>query len=212
MKKVIAVLMICIIGLSIAACGGEKARAVDSSKEQGSESTKEDIVKTYSFGESIELNNFKFTPKFEGFVSQVANWPNKDYLTPDGKVLEPNPYKADDGNVMMYFTGTIEHIGQSQNLEEFTYDVRIVHNEKNVYEFDLEKMDVNSACATGISFDLESDSWEQNVKKTEFDPLSSYATRYARFVREVPAEVENDDKSLQVVFNINGNEYIYVIR
>lgn len=211
MKKVIALIMLCMMTLSIVACGGEKNEA-NSLKDTDNGTQKEEAVKVYSFGENIETDTFKFAPKFEGFVAQAANWPNKDYLTPDGKVLEPNPYKADDGNVMMLFSGTIELVGESKNLEEFSYNVRIIHDEKNVYELNLNKMDANSTCAAGVSFDLESDSWEQNVMKTEFDPLSSYTTRYVRFVREVPAELENDDKSLQVVFIIEGNEYAYEIR
>ena len=59
----------------------------------------------YHFGDTVSVSDgmFEFTPVFEGFTAKLANWPDKDFMTPDGQFSGQTPYEASEEKVMMYF-------------------------------------------------------------------------------------------------------------
>ncbi len=177
-------------------------------------------AKTYSFGESVETDMLRFTPKLEGFSKEVGNWPDKNYLTPNGKSAGSNPFKADDEKTMMYFSGTFEFIGKSTKTEEFEYNYTVIY--ANDYEFKSHKYGGSHdyTCGWGMAMELASNDWGHNESNStvgdgtmKFEALSSKKTRYVRFCIEVPEVLSTDESSpLQVIFTFDGNEFVYNVR
>jgi len=193
--------------------GNEDTTSTDTPSGGGEDSTPDETtpteeptndVQTLSFGDSITTELFEFTPVFEGFADELANWPDENYMTPDGKISGSNPFKAGEEKTLMWFSGTVNYIGNSTTNETFTYAYKVIYD--NDYVFDFDDYD------TGYTVDLENVDWKYSNSMT-FEPLSSKTTRYVRFNIEVPKQVEtNTDKGLTVVFMIGGNEYSYNIR
>ena len=170
-----------------------------------------------SFGESVTTDLFRFTPSFDGFADEVANWPDENYLTPNGKMAGSNPFKADDGKVMMYFSATVDYIGNSKTNESFSLWYRVDFD--NGYIFDG-KHDYNSnpfdseeaRYTTGWGNSTDNKEWDYSNSMT-FAPLSSVKKRYVRFAIEVPSVLQTETgKSLIVIFTIDGKQYTYKIR
>lgn len=174
----------------------------------------------YSFGESVESNMLRFTPKFEGFYEEVGNWPDKNYLTPNGKAAGSNPFKASDEKIMMTFSGIFEFIGKSTKTENFEYTYSIVY--ANDYEFKSHEYGGSNdyTCGWGMAMDAASTDWSHNESngtvgngKMKFEALSAKKTRYVRFCIEVPTVLATDESSpIQVVFNFDGNSYVFSLR
>ena len=101
MKKWMLLLSMMILCTSLAACTQTKSNKNDADVkvEQGSEQNieqeeteGEDTANTtvYHFGDTVSVSDgmFEFTPVLEGFTDKLANWPDKDYMTPMGNSLE----------------------------------------------------------------------------------------------------------------------------
>lgn len=174
----------------------------------------------YSFGESVESDMLRFTPKFEGFHKEVGNWPDKNYLTPNGKSAGSNPFKASDEKIMMTFSGTFEFIGKSSRTENFEYTYSVIY--ANDYEFKSHEYGGSHdyTCGWGMAMDAASNDWNRNENngsvgngKMKFEALSAKKTRYVRFCIEVPEILATDESSpIQVIFNFDGNSYVFNIR
>lgn len=229
MKKLLALMLAAALALSLVACGGggetgdrdtpstgngdttstdTPSGGEDSTPPTDAETTPPEEeptndVQTLSFGDAITTEYFEFTPAFGGFTDEVANWPDENYLTPDGTFYGANPFKANEEKTMMWFSGTVNYLGGSTSNETFTYDYKIIYD--NDYEFDIKE-------GEGYTKDIASGKWGDGYSMT-FEPLSSNTTRYVRFCIEVPEQLEiNTDKTLSVIFIIDDNEYIYNIR
>lgn len=230
MKKYFAILLAAIILLSFVACsgngGGQTANVTAEPTEAPTETptetpteapTEEPDPIQLSFGDAIETEMFKFTPSFDGFAKEVANWPDENYLTPNGKIAGINPFKAANGKVMMYFSGMVEYIGNSKQNETFTiqyivdYDDGYVfdgNNDYNATAFQSEEARYHTAWANSA----DKKDWDHDNKMT-FAPLSSVTKRFVRFAIEVPEALKSaTDKPLKVVFSIEGVEYCFIIR
>lgn len=239
MKKLLALMLATALALSLAACGGDSGAGDNNTPSTGNgDTTSTDTpsgggednstppandgttndAQTLSFGDTVTTEHFEFTPVFEGFANEVANWPDENYLTPDGEFYGDNPFKASEEKTLMWFSGTVNYIGGATSNEAFTFNYKIIYD--NDYEFTWNR----DGCQDAYTDDIESGEWErENGRFMEFEPLSSKTVRHIRFYIEVPKQIEeNTDKGLSVVFNItifdgNGNEketneYIYKMK
>ena len=137
----------------------------------------------------------------------MGNWPDENYLTPDGKAVGSNPFKAEEEKTIMWFSADVEYIGDSTENETFSYAFTVVYD--GDYEFASDPYDCS------YTEDPAGGEWEQSSNSTAmtFEPLSSKTTRLARFCIEVPQQLETDAAApLQVIFTLNGAEYVYQIR
>ncbi len=222
MKKLLALMLAAALALSLVACGGGGAGdnntpntpstpggGGDSTSQVDTETTPPEEeptndVQTLSFGEPITTELFEFTPTFEGFAEELGNWPDQNFMTPDGQISGNNPYKAGDEKTLMWFSGIVNYLGGATTDAVFEYSFKVIYN--NDYVFEGDSFD------TGYTTDLEAGKWEYGNSMT-FEPLSSKTTRHVRFNIEVPELLETDtDKGLTVVFSIGANEYTYNIR
>jgi len=196
MKKTIALLLALAMCFTLCACGGE-------GKTDNS---------SLSFGDTITSASgmFTFTPSFDGFASALSNWGDETYLLPEGseKDLEAsdNPYNAEDGKVMMYFSALLECVGEAKEKVSFDFSFRIEHDG---YIFDSNSSDVTSP--KGYSEDQES--WDIGSGVTAaFEPMSSATTRYVRFAIEVPEQLKTDtEKETVLVLVIEEKEYSFIV-
>ena len=159
----------------------------------------------YTFGETITTENglFTFTPVFEGFAEELANWPDEHYLTPEGEMVGNNPFHSTEEKTLMWFSGTVAYIGDSTTDETFSFSYQILYDEN--YTFD-------ERLATGYTTDL-ADDWTRDATTMTFEPLSEKKTRIVRFCSLVPRQLESESgKSLAVIFTIGGTEYPFQIR
>lgn len=196
MKRIIALLLALMMCLTLCACGEGGNGGEPSS---------------YNFGDSIttESGMFVFTPAFDGFARALNNWGNENYLLPQGKTKDleasDNPYFAEEGKTMMYFSATVEYVGDSKENESFDFSFKVDYDG---YVFDSTNSDTISA----KGYSLDQMSWDIGSSATaEFEPLSSDTTRYIRFCIEVPEQVENDtEKQTSVIFTIGEKEYTFI--
>ena len=215
MKKLALILTI-ILMLSVTSCIGNK-NTESADDQSGNVSSEDTEMMQLTFGESIETEMFKFTPSFDGFADEVANWPDENFLTPNGKISGSNPYKAADGKTIMYFSGIVEYIGNSKENESFSigyivdYDNGYIFNGNHDYNSSaLESED--SRYHTGWGNTVDKSDWDYENHMT-FAPLSTVTKRIVRFVIEVPAVLkESNEKSLNVIFTIDGQKYCYKVR
>lgn len=173
--------------------------------------------KEYSFGESITTSKFVFTPEFGGFSEQLgAQGLYDEYLfRPEpsdityrvkDRVKNYAPIKARSGRTMMYFSGTIEYIGNSKKNETFSYGATV--NYDNGYTYTVEDFAFEDHGAW--DFELSRLKGQTTYEKLIDDDQK---TRMTRCCVEVPKQVEeNADKRLTVTFKINGRKYTYRIR
>ncbi len=216
MKKVFAQLLAVMMCLCMAACGSseatEPAEETTVPTQQAAAETAAPIPETTApaedqicaFGDPIVTEMFIFTPAFEGFTDEVGNWPDKDFLTPEGQISGSNPFKAGSEKVIMYFSGTVEYVGDSKENVQFTYTFDVDYDDGYVFSFD--------SYDCGFTSDIENGKWTYSNSML-FEPLSSNTTRYVRFCIEVPSQLEtNTTQPLKVIFHIDGTNYIYVIR
>ncbi|MDO4651035.1 MAG: hypothetical protein Q4B26_20550 [Eubacteriales bacterium] len=185
----------------------EDAEAEDAAVDESVDTT------IYHFGETVTTGDgmFEFTPVFEGFADKLANWPDSDYLTPDGQFSGQTPYEAADEKVMMYFSGTIEYVGESKQNESFAYDFTIDYDDGYIFEFANGEAfnrgnGYHSGC--GMIVDPEEDDWKY-TNIAAFEPLSSSTTRQVRFCIEVPYQIEENIEKTIITFHLNGEDHIF---
>lgn len=209
MKKWIALFLAAILCMSLAACGGNETTSTDTpgSDTNTTVQTKpavEEPEKIYSFGDSITTPSgmFIFTPMFDGFASAVANWPDENYLHPDGRGVDEsdNPFVADDGKVMMYYSAQVEYIGDSKSDESFSFSAKLDYD--NGYVFNAE----------GMRYSSDGKDWNSGYEATSFEPLSSDTVRTVRFCIEVPEVIETDfEKRTITIISIEGEDYTFLV-
>ena len=181
------------------------------------ETTTEKTVTQLSFGDAIVTEMFRFTPSFDGFADEVANWPDENYLKPNGSISGSNPFKAADGKTMMYFSGVVEYIGNSKQNESFSvyyqvdYDDGYIFNGNNDYNMTTSESQ-DARYHTGWGNSADGKNWDYSNTMT-FAPLSTITKRYVRFTIEVPAVLESETgKPLNVIFRVDGNDYCFKLR
>ena len=193
MKKMLCLLLVAVMCISLVACDTETKTAKT-----------EETAKTYVIGESVETEDFIFTPELQGFFEELSNV-GDSRLTPGGYKTSGNPYRAEVGKTMMLLYCTLEYIGESKKDETIGVSASIDFD--NGYIFDGDK----------ISFVTEGGyygfySGDGNIECI-FEPLSSDTKRIIRVASKVPEQVKNDeDKPLSITFKIEDKEYIYKIR
>ncbi|MBR0348749.1 MAG: hypothetical protein IIX16_03825 [Clostridia bacterium] len=213
MKKIIALLLVVVLCFTCVACG--KKTQNQELDDNHSESTTKTDNTIYQFGDTVTVNEgkFEFTPVFEGFAEKLANWPDENYLTPEGLISGKTPYEASEDKVMMYFSGTINYIGNSKTNETFNYTFIVDYNDGYIFDFANGEAwnrgkGYHSGC--GITDDIKNGDWEYKTLST-FEPLSSNKTRYVRFCIEVPYQLEAEREKVIVKFNINGEEIKFTL-
>ena len=222
MKNALSLLLALVMCLSLCACGGETqpeaqptaapedaASAAEeiTSAEEGIDPAEADSAPAaeatvYQFGDSITSPSgmFVFTPQFHGFAAALANWPDANYLTPDGKGVDEsnNPFVADEGHVMMYFSGVVEYIGDSKETETFSFAYQLDYD--HGYLFDG---------PSGVRYSSDEEDWDTN-EYASFEPLSSNTVRYVRFCLEVPEALESDvEKETILTIKIEGEPFVF---
>ena len=212
MKQIRLLILGASLLLSLTACGAPapspSAAGSDAPEASAQSSAAVTPAAVYAFGDSVTTEDgyFTFTPVFEGFAEELANWPDENYLTPEGQSVGSNPFQAEDEKIMMWFSGTVEYIGDSTTDETFSYGFQVIYDTDYVFDYD--------PYDCGYSLEPDSSEWETGDGNTMvFEPLSAKKTRYLRFCIEVPEQLASDSGAdLSVVFTIEGTEYSYQIR
>lgn len=196
MKKT-TLLLTFILCLLLSACGG-KTTTTDSEANTSNNSSS-----VYKLGDIIETDLFKITPSFTGYAYELANWPDKDFMTPAGQFSGESPYSASDGKTEMYGEIQIEYVGNEKSNVSLTIGVSANYDDGYIFE------DAYVHLGTCISPDGD---WKYEGSAI-FEPLSNSTTRLMRYCIEVPEQVEtNADKSLLVTFSVNGEKFVYDFR
>lgn len=194
MKKAVSLILALMMLLTLCACGAEGGTSA-----QGTANKDE-----YQFGESITSPSgmFVFTPEFDGFAAAVANYPDENYLRPEGRGVDEsnNPYVAEDGKVMMYCSAKVEYVGGSKEDETFRFSAKLDYD--GSYTFD----------ADGIRYSRDEEDWDAGYDSTSFEPLSTDTVRYVRFCFEVPEVVSQDyEKRTVTVITIEDQDYTFPV-
>lgn len=222
MKNALSLLLALVMCLSLCACGGSEAQpetqpndtadkapvaeeipaAEEGTESASAESAPAAEATVYQFGDSITSPSgmFVFTPQFHGFAAALANWPDANYLTPDGKGVDEsnNPFVADEGHVMMYFSGVVEYIGDSKETETFSFAYQLDYD--HGYLFDG---------PSGVRYTSDGEEWGTS-EYASFEPLSSDTARTVRFCLEVPEALETDvEKETILTIKIEGESFIF---
>ena len=216
MKKLLVLMLAAALALSLVACGGGGDNPNNNNTTpdtQGTQDIQQDDIQQddvqqepepiiYNFGDSVTSPSgmFVFTPTFDGFAAAVGNWPDENYLRPNGKGVDEsnNPYVADEGKVMMYYSGVVEYIGDSKETETFDFEVKVDYDNGYVFK------------DGGKGYSSNESDWTYSA--TSFEPLSSYTSRYVRFCIEVPDTLEKDfEKQTVTIFTIEGEEFTYLV-
>lgn len=229
MKKGLCLILALVLCLSLCACSSSdntsatsdtsdtssisetidetSSEITDESIESAPASTVEEPEESellYNWGDSITTTSgmFIFTPMFDGIAPAVSNHPDENYLQPNGRNIDDssNPYVADDGKVMMYYSAQVEYVGNSKSNEEFSFSAKLDYD--NGYVFDAE----------GIRYSSDGKDWNSGYDTTSFEPLSSDTTRTVRFCVEVPEIVETDfEKRTVTIISIEGEDYTFLV-
>lgn len=199
MKKTVCFILAAAMVFSVAACGSSKA---DSSANG----------KVYHFGDTATVgDDFEFTPEFGGCSKKLADWADEGFLTPDGSYTEDAVYEAGAGNTLMYFSGTVNYIGTSEENAYFGYDFSVTYDEGYVIEFaggeaSNKGYSYYSGCGmTTGSNNISLGDWS-TVNIAVFTPESDNTSRYIRFFVEVPEALEAEPEKVFVIFHINGED------
>ena len=148
----------------------------------------------------IETEQFRITPGFTGYANELANWPDENFMMPEGKISGTSPYSASDEKVMLYGEVQIEYIGSDKSDVQLSVAVQADYDDG--YQFNEASY---GSCVTP-------DDWSY-TNIMSFEPLSSATTRTLRYCMRVPSQVEaNPDKPLLVTFVINGESYVFDFR
>ena len=111
MKRITALSAALALALSLTACGGPAAPS--SQSEDPAPGSQGETVRAFGDTVTTEDGLFTFTPTFGGFAPEVGNWPDENYLTPDGTAVDSNPFKAEEEKTIMWFSADVEYIGDS---------------------------------------------------------------------------------------------------
>ena len=209
MKKLLTLSLAAALTLSLVACGGGGSNGTSSSGNttpdtQGTQDIQQEPESViHNFGDSVTSPSgmFVFTPTFDGFAAAVGNRMNEGYLRPDGEGIDEsnNPYSADEGKVMMYYSGMVEYIGDSKSNETFDFTFKVDYDNGYVFEG-----------GSGKGYSSDKSSW--SGYGPTFEPLSSDTSRYVRFCVEVPDTLEKDfEKQTVTIFTIEGEEFTYLV-
>lgn len=217
MKKLLLFILVLVMCLFVCACGEKGSSAkndatkaesnIDSSSASESESEteteeqSEPEVVIYQFGDSITSPSgmFVFTPSADGFTNALGNTMNETYLLPVDEAESNNPYAADEGKTMLYFSAVVDYVGDSKQNETFDFSFKVDFDNGYVFE---------GSSGKGFSFDKED--WTSNAVK--FEPLGSDKICYVRFCIEVPETLKIDvDKDLVAIFTIEEEEFSFSI-
>lgn len=191
MKKLIALLMALVLCLSLCACGDGQAEETP---------TAETI---YNLGDVIETDLFRITPSFTGYAHELANWPDENFMTPEGQFSGESAYSAANGKVAIYGELSIEYIGNEKSDVSLNIDISVDYDDGYIFN----GSDVDMGCCVSVD-----GKWSYNGSMN-FEPLSSNTTRILRYCVEVPEQVEiNRDKSLLASFVVNGEAFVYDFR
>lgn len=136
LKRTFALLLALAMCLSLYACGsgkGSEASEAQSASDAVSEAPAESVADAaesgleeetiYNLGDTIETELFKITPSFTGFAKELANWPDANYMTPDGQFSGNSPYCASSEKVEVYGEVQIEYIGNEKSNVSLNMDV-----------------------------------------------------------------------------------------
>lgn len=220
-NKLLAMLLVLVICVGVCACGSDSSTSSDEvsveetteEKESGEEVSKPE---TYKFGDTVSVGDgmFEFTPVFEGYAEKLANWPDKDFMTPNGQFSGTSPYCASEEKVIMYFSGTINYVGESKVNESFAYDFVMDYDDGYIFEFvegDAWNSGKGYTAGCGITDDIDAGEWSYDNFAT-FEPLSSNKTRYVRFCIEVPNQLEAEPEKVLTTFKLNGEEFVFELK
>ncbi len=214
LKRTFALLLALVMCLSLCACGsgkGSEASESQSASDVVSEEPEESVTDTvessseektiYNLGDTIETELFKITPSFTGFAKELANWPDENYMTPDGKFSGNSPYCAGSEKVEVYGEVQIEYIGNEKSNVSLNMGVSADYDDGYVFD----------GASLGNCASLDGD-WSYSGTMT-FEPLSSNTARILRYCIAVPEQVEtNSDKALLVTFFVNGEPFTFDFR
>lgn len=206
MKKALSLILALVLCIGLCACvnSNNMPEATEATPPAETEATQPPAAEVvYRLGDVIETELFKITPSFTGYATELANWPDENYMTPAGKFSGTSPYSASEGKTAMYGEIQIEYIGNEK--ADVSLAIGISANYDDGYIFEGTDVDMGNC----VSIDGD---WQYDGQMT-FEPLSNSTTRILRYCVEVPKQVEaNADKSLLVTFFVNDEAFVYDFR
>ena len=232
MKRTLALFLALVMCLSLCACGGgndipdahetteapqtpnteapqtpntEATQTPNTEATEQSEDVSENISEEtiYNLGDVIETDLFRITPSFTGYAHELANWPDENFMTPEGQFSGESAYSAANGKVAMYGEVLIEYIGNEKSDVSLSIGISVDYDDGYIFN----GSDVDIGCCVSVD-----GKWSYNGTMN-FEPLSSNTTRILRYCVEVPEQVEvNRDKSLLASFLVNGETFVYDFR
>lgn len=206
MKKALSLILALVLCIGLCACGNSNnmSETTEATLPSETEATQPPAVEVvYKLGEVIETELFKITPSFTGYATELANWPDENFMTPAGKFSGTSPYSASEGKTAMYGEVQVEYIGNEK--ADVSLAIGISANYDDGYIF--EGADVHIGNCVSVDGD-----WQYDGQMT-FEPLSNSTSRILRYCIEVPEQVEvNADKSLLVTFFVNDEAFVYDFR
>lgn len=186
MKKFISMLLVGIMCISLCACGGNDTETTNT-ETNSDEATELEIGDTYT-SDSVEFTLERFE-----MAQMLSNTMDDTFLLPDDITefasAERHPYFAEDGNVMVSYSHTINNVGKEE-IDTVLWTIELDYN--GGYTYESETLD-NDAF-------LSDDEWKATTAGRTIAPL---ATKESRGFLEVPLEVsENTEAPLKVNVHI----------
>ena len=191
MKKFISMLLVGIICVSLCACGGNDTETTE---------PKEDENMALEIGDTYTSDSVEFTLEQFEMAEKLSNTMDDSFLLPDVvseyDSVDTTPYLAEDGNVMVSYSHTINNVGKEE-IDTVLWTIELDYNDGYTYE--SETLD-NDAF-------LSDDEWKTTTAGRKIAPL---ATKESRGFLEVPLEVsENTEAPLKVnvhIFTVTENK------
>lgn len=184
MKKFISMLLVEIMCVSLCACGGNDIETAESPKDENA---------VLEIGDTYTSDSVEFTLERFEMAEKLSNTMDDSFLLPDVvseyDSADTTPYLAEDGNVMVSYSHTINNVGKEE-IDTVLWTIELDYN--GGYTYESETLD-NDAF-------LSDDEWKATTAGRTIAPL---ATKESRGFLEVPLEVsENTEAPLKVNVHI----------
>lgn len=191
MKKFISMLLVGVMCISLCACGGNDTETTE---------PKEDENMALEIGDTYTSDSVEFTLERFEMAQMLSNTMDDTFLLPDDITefasAERHPYFAEDGNVMVSYSYTINNVGKEE-IDTVLWTIELDYNDGYTYE--SETLDNDAFLSDG--------EWKTTTAGRTVAPL---ATKESRGFLEVPLEVsENTEAPLKVnvhIFTVTDNK------
>lgn len=206
MKKLTAFLLILAMLSTFAACGKENMKTGSSDAEKQETATETVAATVLDLGYPVTTDTLELMVYGYAFADVLINRMDKTAYMPiddsdDSYWLyddESNPYRAEDGRIMLMLAFTQKNIGKEAIGFVDEYAMKVVYGDGYEFEASAGGHQEDDGSFTGFSFD-------------KMEPLSDEVP--CRVVFDLPISVYEDESApLSLVISIDGADYEYIIR